>query len=371
MAAKEKTIEAAALLAAVRGVRLETLDSINRKEIAVKVPIFKGLLFPGAWLFVGRPKIGKSWILMQGSLAAAEEGGSLLGFDATEPVEVLYVAGEDDHGRMQSRMRALGVARAPAGVHVIDQGAFCQLAKEFGSRLTFTQFLDAWLDAHPRVRLVLLDTETTVRQLWSGETVESATAAARVTESDYKRTREFDELALRRQIAIILVNHARKRGRQDDMTDIHEIINRSNTALAGCSGSIVLADMPGSDPLDTTNKDRLFGVRGRDLADDITLAVRHGNPDEVPCFVSRGPYVEIQQTDAEEEVLRTVLELMEDEPDRNPGEYFAASEIAEELGKKRDTVKRVISRMGPRKAWRGHRVVMKKGRGGGIRLDPT
>ena len=201
--------------------------------------IFEKTAIPGAWLVVGRPKIGKSWLILQMALAVAE-GGTFLGFECQAAgVEVLAIFGEDDDSRIQSRLAALGVANAPRNCHVINQAVLFALAKRFADTLTFAEFLEVWLTEHPKVRLILVDTETTVRQVWAGERGQDA--GPRVTETDYKQTRTFDEIALRRQLVILLVNHASKR-KGDSWSDIHELINRANTALAGAPGSIALAD---------------------------------------------------------------------------------------------------------------------------------
>jgi hypothetical protein len=245
--------------------RLVSLSELAAKPVAVKVPLVKDLLFPGAWLLVGRPKIGKSWLILQMALAIAE-AGAFLGFECQAPgPEVLCIFGEDDDARIQSRLVALGVSRAPVNSHVINQQNLFALAKRYAETVTFTQFLNSWLAKHPRVRLVVIDTETTVRQVWAGERGQDT--GPRVTETDYKQTRTFDELALRRQIVIVLVNHASKR-KGSDWIDPHELINRANTALAGASGSIVLADPPDADPFDTKSRTRVLAIRGRDVKDD-------------------------------------------------------------------------------------------------------
>jgi hypothetical protein len=203
----------------------------------------------------------------------------------------------------------------------------------------------------------------TVRQVWSGERTQDG--APRITETDYKQTRAFDEIALRRHIAILLTNHASKR--KGEWVDIHEIINRSNTALAGCSGSIALADPPDADPLDPTSKMRILGVRGRDLKDDVMLAVRQQN--DMPYFLSEGPYVEVRQTQAEAELMCALEELMIDLP---PRDYITSRDLAEATGKNHNTTKAIVTRMlrNKRTTWKRFRIVVKQGKGGGLRLDP-
>lgn len=350
-------------LSEIDALRFATLESIHRSEPTAKQPILRDLLYPGAWLVVGRPKIGKSWLLLQLALAVSE-GGSFLGYRAENLVEVLYVAGEDDDARIHDRLKALGVARAPANCHVINQQNLFALAKRFAKHIPFAEFLDRWLAAHPTVRLVIIDTETTVRQVWDGERGEPD--GRRVTETDYRQTRTFDEIGLRRQIAICLVNHASKR-KNNVLTDVHELINRSNTALAGASGSIVLADPPDADPLDPTAKSRILGVRGRDVREDVLLVVHQR--DDMPYFTSDGPYAEVRQSQAEEEVLLALQGLV---TEAGSDAYVPAKEVAEAVGKRPGTVKRTVSRMLEKKriTWRQYRILVKPGREGGYRLEP-
>jgi hypothetical protein len=213
--------------------------------------------------------------------------------------------------------------------------------------------------------LVLVDTEATVRQVWAGERGQEA-QDARVVETDYKQTRTFDEMALRRKIVIVLVNHASKR-KSGEWIDPHETINRSNTSLAGVSGSMTLVDPPDADPFDTKAKTRVFAVRGRDLKEDLLLAVHQR--EGMPYFDSDGPYVEVRQTQAETEILAALEELM---IETAAGEYVSTEELASAIAKHRGTVKRTVSRMVAkgRTLWKKSRITVKRGKGGGLRLDP-
>jgi hypothetical protein len=341
---------------------LTSLGDLAALPAIAKIPLIRDLLYPGAWLVVGRPKIGKSWLLLQMTLAVAE-GGTFLGFNCAS-ADALCIFGEDDNSRIQSRLAALGVANAPRNCHVINQQTLFALAKRFAAALTFPQFLEAWLDKHPSVRLIVIDTETTVRQVWASEYYAQDTSS-RVTETDYRQTRTFDELALRRQLVILLVNHASKR--KGEWIDIHELINRSNTALAGASGSITLADPPDADPFDPKQRTRVLGVRGRDLVEDVLLAVHQEK--DLAHFLSDGPYAEVRQTEAEQDILRALEELM---AGTEQEQYVTTEDLAAAAGKSRENVKRTITRMlsKGRTTWGKSRIVAKRGRHGGLRLDP-
>ena len=356
---EQAAVEARSGAAALSFVSLKTLTHMT---IARKIALVENLLFPGAWLVTGRPKIGKSWLLLQLALAVAE-GETFLGLNC-QTASVLAVFGEDDDARIKGRLEALGVGRAPDNCFFINHKTLRELGRRFADHLTFEEFLGAWIEAHPAVKLVVLDTETTVRQVWRGERTEDA--SPQVTERDYKQTRTFDDIALRHSIVVLLVNHAGKR-KGGEYVDFHEMINRSNTALAGCSGSIVLADPPDADPFDPKSKQRVLAVRGRDLQDDILLGVHQDV--NIPLFVSDGPYVEVRQTQAEAEIIEALIEIM---PEIPAGEYVSSEDVASHLGRNRATVRRTVTRMlaANRTVWKRSKVTAKRGKKGGIRLDP-
>ena len=83
------------------------LPVISMKELynsvyQSKPPIIKGLLYPGTYLFVGAPKQGKSFLMLQ--LAYHVSTGTPLWDYEVRQGTVLYLALEDDHPRLQSRL---------------------------------------------------------------------------------------------------------------------------------------------------------------------------------------------------------------------------------------------------------------------------
>jgi hypothetical protein len=346
--------------AAVETVEFSTFDAVLHMELEPPVPLVEEMIYPGAWLMVGRPKIGKSWLLMQLAFGVAQQS-TFLGFRCNQG-DVLYIASEDNDLRLQSRQKALGVATGEPRILVANQQQFMAIAAQYASRGPFTQFLDRYLEAHPAVRLVLIDTETTVRQMWQHH--DDDQRIVKVTDSDYRQTRAYDELALRRGIAIVLVNHSAKR--KGEWFDIHELINRSNTALAGCSGSIAMADPPDADPLDESITMRVLGVRGRDLHKDLLLAVHQEK--ELAMFVCDGPYAQVRQTNMQVEILQALETLM---PGLEDGKYLSSAEIAEAMGQGRQAVKRCISRLleSGARTWKRYRIESKQGVKGGLRLE--
>src|SRR5215831_18700273 len=87
-----------------------------------------GLIPEGCILFAGRPKLGKSWFVLQLALAVAS-GGRAFGSVPPEKSDVLYLALEDTKRRLQSRAKLLlGDRPLPSGLRMavawprMDQG---------------------------------------------------------------------------------------------------------------------------------------------------------------------------------------------------------------------------------------------------------
>ena len=78
--------------------------------------------------------------------------------------------------------------------------------------------------------------------------------------------------------------------------------------------------------------------------------------------------VTVRQTQAEAELMGALKELMSD---LAPGRYITSKDLAEAAGKNPHTTKAIVARMlrNKRTTWKGFRVVVKQGKGGGLRLE--
>ena len=68
--------------------------------------VVPGVIVEGLTLFAGKPKIGKSWLLLHAAIAVAR-GGFTLGDIHCDEGDVLYCALEDNLRRLKSRMAKL------------------------------------------------------------------------------------------------------------------------------------------------------------------------------------------------------------------------------------------------------------------------
>jgi hypothetical protein len=344
-------------------VDFEALGATQNKNIAVKRCYIGEWLKPGAWLVVGRPKIGKSWLLMQ-MLMDLGRGRAFVGYktDLREGEEVLAFFSEDDEARLKTRSLTYG--KAPGCIKKVNREEFLKLARA-NPEGDFPAWLDGYLKAHPMVKVIVIDTEETTRFVWRDK--EAQQKRDRITVVDYEQTSKFDQIAQRHNAVILLVNHSKKMHlKNGEGFDIHEIINRTNTALAGASGSIVMADLPDADRLDPTEKRRLLGVRGRDVEEEVLIVLnRNGTR-----FVNEGEYHAIEQTQAEQEFLRELLEWHEN-GDLGEGEFASTKELAAKLSIRADGLRHTIAKMikSGRTTWKGYRIVTRTGRNGGVRLD--
>ena len=78
------------------------MNELYEKVYPGKPPVIEGLLYPEVYLFVDTPKVGKSFLMAQLGYHVSM-GLPLWGY-AVNRGAVLYLALEDDHRRLQSRL---------------------------------------------------------------------------------------------------------------------------------------------------------------------------------------------------------------------------------------------------------------------------
>lgn len=110
--------------------------------------IVPGVIPEGLTLLVAAPKIGKSWMVLGLGVACAG-GRYAFGHLKVDQRPVLYLALEDGHRRLQSRLHSLGITRPPADLHFLTK-------VEGGQFLgTIAEFFEHYKDRAP---LAVLDT---------------------------------------------------------------------------------------------------------------------------------------------------------------------------------------------------------------------
>ena len=98
------------------GVQAWSARELSEMELPPIRHVVEGLLPMGMGVLVAKPKLGKSWMVLDLCLAVAQ-GEPFLGFP-TRQHGTLYLALEDGKSRMQTRLRRLLEGRpAPANMH--------------------------------------------------------------------------------------------------------------------------------------------------------------------------------------------------------------------------------------------------------------
>ena len=203
-------------------------------------PIIDGLLYAGAYILAGAPKIGKSFLVAQ--IAYHVSSGEALWGSEVHPGTVLYLALEDDFQRIQSRMFMM------YGVNDTDRLHFATAAGKIGNGLD--EQLENFVRESPDTRLIIIDTMQKIREV-GGEAYSYA--------SDYEIIGRLKQFADKHCICVLTVPHPRKQPAGDSF----EMIS-GTTGLLGCADGSLLMQKKKRTALEAT-----IDVVGRDQQDQI------------------------------------------------------------------------------------------------------
>jgi hypothetical protein len=181
---------------------METLKTMSFPPLKYVVP---DVLVEGLTLFCGKPKIGKSWLLLHAAIAVARGGFTLGNLHCIEG-DALYCALEDSERRMQSRAtKLLGiVADWPRRL------SLCYNLPRLGDG--GADIIRGWIQTQPHPRLIAIDTLAMIRAL---KKVDESNY-----QSDYLALLELRELANEFGIAVVVVHHLRKAEADDPFDTI-------------------------------------------------------------------------------------------------------------------------------------------------------
>ena len=209
-------------------------------------PIIDGLLYAGTYLFVGAPKVGKSFLMAQIGYHVST-GLELWGYPVHQGA-VLYLALEDDHRRLQDRLfRMFGTESA-------DNLYFSIYAKQLGAGLE--EQLKWFVQEHPDTRLIIIDTLQKVREN-GGDTYSYA--------SDYEVIAKLKAFADEHSICLLLVHHTRKQQAEDKF----DMISGTNGLLGAADGAFLLQKER------RTSNAATLDISGRDQQDQRLYLTRN------------------------------------------------------------------------------------------------
>ena len=212
----------------------------------VKPPIIEHFLYPGTYLFVGAPKVGKSFMMAQ--IAYHVSSGTPMWNYSVRKGTVLYLALEDDYRRLQERLyRMFGTETTP--------DLFFSVASKSLNEGLLEQ-LDGFIREHHDTGLVIIYTLQKVREA-EGDTYSYA--------RDYDIIAGLKAFADKTGICLILVHHTRKQ-RSDDNFDR---ISGTNGLLGAADGAFLMYKTKRSD------SEATIEMSGRDQPDKKIMLSRN------------------------------------------------------------------------------------------------
>ncbi|KAF5076787.1 AAA domain protein [anaerobic digester metagenome] len=221
------------------------LDVITMSELfdniyPPRMPIIDNFLYEGIYLFVGAPKVGKSFFMAQ--LAYHVSTGQNLWEYKTHQGSVLYMALEDDYGRLQGRLSKM------FGTDSTDDLYFATMSDQLGNGLE--EQLKTFIEKYPNTKLVIIDTLQKIR-----ENMNDKFSYA----NDYEIVTKLKRFTDKYKICLLLVHHTRKQAADDSF----DTISGSNGLLGAADGAFILQKAKRVDGNATLD------VAGRDQQDQI------------------------------------------------------------------------------------------------------
>jgi hypothetical protein len=285
------------------GMAADDLCSIVFEPVNYVVPAY---IVEGLTLFAGKPKVGKSWLLLHAAIAVAR-GGFTLGEVKCPEGDVLYCGLEDNKRRLQRRLKKLlGDQPAPKRLRVLFAGEM-PLLSQGGLDLIRT-----WIKQVDKPRLVVIDVLAKVR--------DARRKDQGLYDADYAAVSGLKALADEFSIAIVVVTHLRKLEAEDPLDQIS-----ATTGLTGSADAVLV--------LHRTGVGTTLSGRGRDI-EDIAKAVQFNT--DACTWTVLGEASEVVQSAARAAILAALIDA------REP---MAPAEIADLTGMPSPSTRRTLTRM--------------------------
>lgn len=212
-----------------------------------KQALIEGFLYQGAYLFVGAPKIGKSFMVAQ--IAYHISMGIHLWNYPVQQGTVFYLALEDSQQRLQERLYRM------FGVNAADNLYFSVDSNKLGSGLE--EEMQEFIKVHPDTKLIIIDILQKVRDNAGSDNYSYA--------NDYQLITRLKCFADYHNICIMLVHHTRKQKADDNL----EMISGTNGLLGAADGVFLMSKTK------RTGSNATIEISGRDQQDTKLHLVRN------------------------------------------------------------------------------------------------
>lgn len=220
------------------GLETISMDELYDAVYPPKIPIVDGLIYNGTYLFVGAPKVGKSFFMAQLGYHVSK-GLPLWGFPVQKGT-VLYLALEDDYARLQKRLSRM------FGMESTDNFFFATKSKNLNEGLE--EELNQFVKEHKNARLIIIDTLQKVREI-GGDKFSYA--------NDYDIVTKLKKFSDEHGICLLVVHHTRKM----ESSDSFDMISGTNGLLGASDGAFIMQKEK------RTENKAVLEVAGRDQQD--------------------------------------------------------------------------------------------------------
>ncbi len=268
----------------------------------------------GAYILGGKPKSGKSWLVL-GVAMALGQGGRYLDRD-TPKCKVRYFALEDTPRRLNGRLKKLHVGGHPDTLQDLD---IQTSAPRLGQGLE-QQIRQAATDG---CKVVILDTLQKIRP--------PSSKNGNQYEADYAAVGAIKDIADEFGICILIVHHTRKM----ETDDPHDDLSGTNGVAGAADGSLILRRVHGQ-PSATLH------VTGRDLPDgEFGISFDDG------LWRYAGTAAEVRTTAEQSEILNALKS--------HGSDGATIKTICDDIGKQRRNVAKLLGKLVDAKLVRSRR----------------
>ncbi len=269
---------------------LQSAADLRNEVIPPPFWVVEELLPEGLSLLVASSKLGKSWMAQQICIEVAR-GGKFLEHKTTQ-ADTVYLALEDSKKRIQTRMDIyLGDDPVPKGY------MYSIYAPTLDTGLMDT--LEMYMNEHPNIRLIVIDTLQRVR----GMPLKNESAYA----TDYRELNILKAFAYKHHICILVLHHVRK---LSDNNDAFNMINGTNGLIGVSDNSWVIYKKNRMD-LEAT-----MATTGRDIG-TMELVITKGEKNGRWDLIGDAEQQEAMQKRNEYEknpIVKVIKELLKRQP---------------------------------------------------------
>ena len=255
-----------------------TSTELSATKYEPPIYVVPGYVVEGLTLLAGKPKVGKSWLMLHVAIAVAR-GSFTLGDVYCAKGDVLYCALEDNKRRLQRRLlKLLNGQPAPHELRILSAGEM-PLLSQGGLDL-----LQRWIEQATAPKLIVIDVLAKVR--------DPRRKDQGLYDNDYAAMQGLKALADTYGIAVVVVHHLRKMDAEDPLDQVS-----GTTGLAGSADTVLV--------LNRTSTGTVLHGRGRDI-EDIEKAAQF---DPTTCmWIILGEAGSVQYSGARAAVLTVLRE---------------------------------------------------------------